>query len=69
MTFWHHKQEKEDVAKHDVVLADEVEALKKRAHQSAEKADRDINKLNDLLRANGITLNISIATGGHHRGK
>jgi predicted ribonuclease YlaK len=68
MMFWHHKRETKATAEHDVVMSEEVEALKKKAHQSAEKASRDINKLNDLLRANGITLNISIATGGHKRG-
>lgn len=67
--FWHRKQEAETTLERDIGLSNEVDKLKRRTHQTAEKADEDITKLNDLLRANGITLNISIATGGHHRSK
>lgn len=63
--FWKHKESAQKTARIDEGRSSEVEAIKLRAHNSAERADWQINRLNDLLRANGITLNISIATGGH----
>lgn len=44
----------------------DIEKMKRKTHDSAAKADKNIKKLNDLLEANGITLKIYIATGGHH---
>ena len=43
----------------------EVVELKKQAHQSITEADKHIKSLNALLRADGITLKIHIAAGGH----
>lgn len=43
----------------------ELDKVKRRTHRSADKADKDIQRLNTLLKANGITLKIYIATQEH----
>lgn len=43
----------------------EVSKLQKKTHRSADKAEQDIQRLNELLKANGITFRIHIATKGH----
>jgi hypothetical protein len=63
------KKSQASTVRSDVTSSNEVERLKGKAHKTAERTNQDIEKLNSLLRANGITLNISIATGGHHRAK
>lgn len=52
--------------KQDNASSQQVVQLKSQAHQTAAKADKDIQRLNSLLKANGITLKIHIASGGHH---
>lgn len=52
--------------KHEQEVTIEVEAHKKRAIKTAEKAKANADQLNRLLRANGITLKIFIAAGGRH---
>lgn len=44
----------------------EAEAIKKRAIKSIENTTCTAEKLNKLLLANGITLKIYLAKGGHH---
>jgi hypothetical protein len=56
-----------DVEEQDHESSVEVTEMKHKAHQTAVQADKDIKKLNRLLRANGITLKIYIAGGGHHK--
>ena len=63
--FWNHKQHQRETEQHDVESTVEVVQLKEKAHMSANKADKDIQRLNKLLSANGITLKIHIASGGH----
>lgn len=60
------KLEKDMQCDHDEQSAIEVVELKSKVHQSAERSKKDIDKLNRLLKANGITLKIHIATGGRH---
>ena len=43
----------------------EVTNMQTEIKQSAVKTKRDIDRLNRLLKANGITLKIHIASGGH----
>ncbi len=65
MSLWNRKHEREVVA-HDKASSVEVTALTRKSHATAEKANRDIQKLNRLLRADGITLKIHVASGGRH---
>jgi hypothetical protein len=41
---------------------------KRKTHKAVAEADQSIKNVNQLLRANGITLQISVATGGTRRG-
>lgn len=66
--FWKRRAHIEADSKTKEASSNEVTKLNRQTHQTADQANRDINKLNDLLRANGITLKIHIASGGH-RGK
>lgn len=59
-------RKRQDVEKQDAEASREVRRLKAETHKTAMQADRDIRKLNSLLRANGITLQIYHATGGGH---
>lgn len=63
--FWRRKQIIEKEKEHDRQSSIEVVALKKKTYRTAEQTNRDIDKLNRLLRADGITLKIHIASGGH----
>lgn len=63
------KQKQAMQCEHDNQSSIEVVEMKSKVHQSAAQSKRDIDKLNKLLKANGITLRIHIATGGGHRGK
>jgi hypothetical protein len=48
----------------------EVLELKRKTHKAAEDTAKDIERLNRLLQADGITLEIHIATGaGRHGGR
>jgi len=63
---WHRNKKlrkKEMIA--EIIQSAEIERLKQEVHESADHADRNIKKLNKLLRANGITLKIHIASGRH----
>lgn len=64
--FWNKKKMQRQLAQHEQQSSIEVLELKGKAHQSTTKAKRDIDKLNRLLKANGITLKIHIATNGEH---
>jgi hypothetical protein len=44
----------------------EVNELKKEVHKVTSKANEDIQRMNDLLTANGVTFRIHIAAGGKH---
>lgn len=44
----------------------EVEALKRPGHVASKNATQSADKINKLLRANGITLKIHIATKGEN---
>jgi len=44
----------------------EVTAIKRKTKQTTQQTAKDIDRLNKLLKANGITLKIHIAAGGHH---
>lgn len=63
------KQSTREATKTDAGNSGEVEAIKKETHQKIQEAGTATKNLNSLLSANGITLNISIATGGHNRGR
>lgn len=45
--------------------SNEVIAIKSRAKKTTQQTAKDIDRLNRLLKANGITLKIHIAAGGH----
>lgn len=64
--FWKRKQN--IIAEKVAERANEikVDQIKHQTHETATQANKDIKKLNSLLRANGITLKIHIASGGHH---
>lgn len=64
--FFDHKK---SPPKPPTVSGPSVEAIKQDTHDKIQQAEDAAKGLNTLLRANGITLNISIATGGHTRGK
>lgn len=65
--FWNRRKMAEEVAQHERQSSIEVVQLKKKSGQTTAQAHRDITRLNDLLKADGITLKIHIATrGGHH---
>lgn len=64
--FWSKKQSHKEIHRHEVQSSIEVVQYKRKANQSVAQANRDIKKLNDLLRADGITLKIHIAQGGRH---
>ena len=61
--FWHRHQSMKREAESDAATTVDVEELKEVAHQTAVQADKDIRKLNRLLKANGITLKIYHASG------
>lgn len=63
---WHRHQHITDSLKEDKVSSVEVTKITRKGHQSAAKADKEIVKLNKLLKADGITLKIYIASRGHH---
>ena len=62
---WNRKREKAQEQK-QIDNSREVADLKHLTHVTAEKANKDIERLNKLLEAKGITLNIHRASGGHH---
>lgn len=64
--FWHRKRTigREKLA--DEKSSKEVNRMTKEVHQTAYKTNQDIKRLNDLLKSNGITFKIHIATGGKH---
>lgn len=59
------KQSKREAKICDIESEMEVESIKRETHDTIKKADKAAKNLKSLLDANGITLNISIATGGH----
>lgn len=61
MVFFGNKALKESEAK-----AREAERIKKATTKSIKKTQDSVGTLHDLLKANGITLGIHIATGGKH---
>lgn len=67
--FFNRRQSKIENRATDVLCSREVDLLKQQTHRKVEEANESITKLNALLRANGITLDISIATGAHRRGR
>ena len=66
MLWFKNKLCKEDRESHEVNSTIEAIQLKKKTKKVAEKTTTDIDRLNKLLKANGITLKIHIAAGGHH---
>lgn len=63
------KQSKREAKICDIDAELEVESIKKETHASIQQANKATKNLKSLLDANGITLNISIATGGHNHGR
>lgn len=64
---WWHKLNRKEVREHQLAEQQsfvEVVQLKSKTHRSVKQADKSIQKLNKLLRADGITLKIYIARGG-----
>lgn len=61
MWFKRTKQERIEEAQHTSI---EVLEIKSRTHQTANQTKREIDRLNRLLKNNGITLRIHIATHG-----
>lgn len=64
--FFHHKQNVRDNLQDDNISSIEITQIKRKGHRTIDKADKEITKVNNLLKANGITLKIHIASGGHH---
>lgn len=48
--------------------AKEAVKIKRSTTRKIQKAEDSVSNLHSLLKANGITLRIHIATGGDHRG-
>lgn len=67
--FFNRKQSNRSSVSSDATSSEKVEAITHETHQKIQQANNAAKNLNSLLKANGITLNISIATGGHDRGK
>jgi hypothetical protein len=65
--FFNRKKSNRETVLVDTASDVEIEAIKRETHKKIQTAAQATESLNSLLRANGITLNISIATGGHHR--
>ena len=59
----HLKTEHEDVIKQSSI---EVVELKSKTKKTTIQTQKDIDRINKLLKANGITLKIHIAAGGHN---
>ena len=66
MLWFNHRICKEDKEAHEVKSTIEAVQLKKKTKKVADKTTTDIDRLNKLHKANGITLKIHIAAGGHH---
>ena len=64
--FWKRKQHIQEEHDADEQSHIQVLELKRRADQTARQADREIKQVKSRLEANGITLRIHIASGGHH---
>lgn len=67
--FWRRRKTIEEDQERDKLSSIEVVEIKALAHQSATQTKKDIDKLNRLLKANGITLKIHIATHGGRNAK
>lgn len=64
--FFRHKQDTNDDFKDNSAASIEVIQIKREGHKAIDKANKEITKVNDLLKANGITLKIHIASGARH---
>lgn len=64
--FFRHNRTVKRTVSSDAAMSCAIDDLKSPMNETVDQASKDIRKLNALLRANGITLNISIATGGNH---
>lgn len=64
--FWSRQQVQLEVAQHEKRSSIEVLDIKSKTHASTQQAKKDIDRLNRLLKANGITLKIHIATRGDY---
>lgn len=64
--FSRRKQEKEHIEAVAEQSSIEVLAIKSKTAKTTKQTAKDIDRLNALLKANGITLKIHIAAGGHH---
>jgi hypothetical protein len=64
--FWNKKRVQQEVANHVEQSSVKVHELQQKTHKTTAKAEKDIDRLNKLLKANGITLKIHIAAGGSH---
>lgn len=53
----------------DILADKEVEAIKRPTHLASRRALRSAEQLKSLLKADGITLKIHIATHGNSHGK
>ena len=65
---WINKR-KQATIKHEEIAEQssiEVVALKRKTNKTAKQTSKNIDRLNKLLKANGITLKIHIATKGGH---
>ena len=65
---WYRQKHKEDHREEAEESSVKVTQITHKGHITAEKADEEIVKVNKLLKADGITLKIHIATGGRHHG-
>ena len=63
--FFSRKQNDENNLQDDRNSSAEIFRIKRKGHTTIDKADAEITKVNRLLKANGITLKIHIASGGH----
>lgn len=63
---WRTKKELADASKQDDINDMQVKQLKKRTHRQIIRTDETAKNLNKILKANGITLKIYIARGGHY---
>lgn len=64
--FWKRKQHIAQEHALDDAVSLEVEKIKKPLHEVSKSATKSIKGVESTLRANGITLQIHVATGGRH---
>lgn len=66
MFFFRKRRQNAPEEEHNDASFVEVVEMRRRLHQTTAQAKKEIDKVNSTFRANGITLKIHIASGGHH---